>query len=76
MNSEGWWDVEAHEAWTCPECGATTPANDWRETSVGCEDCGEHDARECPACEERFDHVWGSRRIEDATAVMSASFTE
>ena len=41
----------------CPECREWSPISDWREGSVYCEDCGEHTAIVCPACEERFDHV-------------------
>jgi Zn finger protein HypA/HybF involved in hydrogenase expression len=71
QNSDGWWYVTPHEFWTCPECHAVTPANEWEEAVVACEDCGSHDARRCPNCGERFDHVWGSREIEEAS-VMSA----
>ena len=46
--------VEIH----CPECGIVSMVSEWKETTVGCEDCGEHDALECPECEERFDNVW------------------
>ncbi len=46
--------VEIH----CPECGCVSMVSDWKEASVSCETCGEHDAIECPECYERFDHVW------------------
>ena len=65
-NAEGWWDVEPRAQWTCPECGETTPSDDWEEREAECEDCGAHDGRECPKCGEVFDHVWGARRIEEA----------
>lgn len=37
---------------------AASPLAAWREGWVYCEDCGEHAALVCPACEERHDHVW------------------
>jgi hypothetical protein len=43
----------------CPECKEFSPLAAWNESAVYCEDCGEHAAMECPACGERFDHVWG-----------------
>jgi hypothetical protein len=64
----GWWDVEAHDTWTCPECLQSSPAVEWLECEVDCEDCGSHEARKCPNCDEAFDHVWGSSRIEQTTA--------
>ncbi len=59
----GWWHAPAGEYWKCPECGETTRVENWEEQTVGCEDCGEHDGRECPECGEVFDHVWGSHEI-------------
>lgn len=41
----------------CPECKRATMAHEWKETSVGCECCGDHEAVECPYCEERFDPI-------------------
>lgn len=71
---EGWWDAPAGETWTCPapDCGATSPIAEWRESMVGCDDCGEHDGRECPQCGEVFDHVWGARKIASATEERSS----
>jgi RNA polymerase subunit RPABC4/transcription elongation factor Spt4 len=63
---QGWWNVLPADAWTCPSCKTTSPVENWRETRVACDDCGDHDARECPVCEELFDHVWGDRRIQEA----------
>lgn len=42
----------------CCECNNATPLSDWREGDVYCEDCGDHAALICPACEERHDHVF------------------
>lgn len=44
---------------TCPECGVSTPPEDWRECEMNCEVCGTHAACECPNCKESFDHVYG-----------------
>ena len=63
----GWWTVSARPAWTCPECKVTSPAKDWETCEPGCEDCGSHDGRQCPACGEEFDHVWGAPKIEEAS---------
>ena len=42
----------------CPECGEYNALKEWREGTVGCEDCGEHTAMVCPACERAFDRVF------------------
>jgi hypothetical protein len=43
----------------CPECDKWYPLSEWIESSVGCQDCGEHAAMECPADRDHyFDHVW------------------
>lgn len=42
----------------CPECKKWANHNEWKESYVYCEDCGDHAAIECPNCDERFDHVW------------------
>ncbi len=52
--------VEIH----CPECGHVTMISEWQETTIGCEDCGDHSAIECPNCEERFDNVWHDELTE------------
>lgn len=66
-SSDGWWEAPASDTWTCPECGTTTPVEQWAEREAYCEDCGEHDDRECPHCGEVLDHVWGAPRILKAT---------
>lgn len=58
-------DTEEKEYWTCPECNETTPEMYWRDTEVGCEDCGDHPAHECPLCDEVFDSIHS--KIDDAT---------
>jgi hypothetical protein len=63
---KGWWDVPALDAWRCPACQKVSDVDLWAECSTECEQCGEHEARECPSCEERFDHVWGADRIAGA----------
>jgi protein-arginine kinase activator protein McsA len=49
----------------CPECHEDVKRADWIGTSVGCSDCGDHAAIECPQCGEAFDHVWGPRRFDE-----------
>lgn len=44
----------------CPECGKASPNDTWKDTSVHCDECGAHDAIECPKCNEVFDLVRGS----------------
>ena len=63
-NDADFWDftnplTDASEV-RCPECGQWFPLALWRDTEVGCEDCGEHSAMGCPdaACDCRIDHVW------------------
>jgi hypothetical protein len=63
-DEDGWWGAPASKYWVCPECNKTSAAERWLETEVFCDDCGAHDARQCPECGEALDHVWGSRRIE------------
>lgn len=41
----------------CPDCQVTSPRGEWVETTVPCEDCGDHDALRCPACGEVHDTV-------------------
>ena len=43
----------------CPECTTWQPHAQWNETSVYCEDCGDHIALQCPVCDEAYDSVWG-----------------
>lgn len=45
----------------CPECGEFSLEFEWKETEVGCELCGTHDAITCPKCLEPFDLVHGSK---------------
>lgn len=42
----------------CPECENYSMHTGWTSTEVYCEDCGTHEAIECPNCNERFDHVY------------------
>ena len=66
-DKDGWHHVDASDMWKCPECNEWSSYVDWDETTVACDDCGEHDARRCPKCDEVFDLVWGSKRIAEAT---------
>lgn len=63
----GWWEAPAGEFWICPECNKKSLIELWVEAFYYCEDCGDHDARECPECGERFDHVWGAEKIANTT---------
>jgi hypothetical protein len=71
-DERGWWEVPPATEWTCPECGVASPVKDWAERRAYCEDCGDHDGRECPACEEVLDHVWGATKIAEASGLPSA----
>lgn len=62
----GWGGVTPRDAWTCPECGVTSPVESWEDLEVYCESCGSHDARKCPACGQAFDSVFGDEMIERA----------
>ena len=42
----------------CPECKVESPRSEWAETTVGCEDRGEHHALRCPACAEIHDTIY------------------
>jgi hypothetical protein len=43
----------------CPQCGfKETEEEQFIDTTVGCEDCGEHTAVECLKCGAVFDHVY------------------
>lgn len=50
-------DPEDTEPCWCRKCGATTVMNTWRNTEVGCEDCGSHPAIACPECDEIYDMI-------------------
>ena len=41
----------------CPECKEWVNHNQWKDSCVYCESCGDHTAIQCPNCEEIFDHV-------------------
>jgi len=71
-----WWDVKNRALWTCPACHQTSPAAEWQESRVPCDDCGSHDGRECPRCNRAFDHVWGSERIEEASREATAKLKQ
>lgn len=72
----GWWDAPAGTHWKCPECGETSPIEDWKECESFCDDCGSHDGRMCPKCDEVFDHVWGSEKILPGVMPRSSANAE
>ena len=47
----------------CPECLEKTDTSLWKNTETHCDDCGSHEATECPKCGYKFEHVWGYDRI-------------
>lgn len=71
--TNGWWEAPAGDVWCCPECQEVSPIAEWRETEAYCEECGEHDARVCPRCEEVLEHVWGAPKIAESTAAAVPS---
>lgn len=42
----------------CPDCNNLSALSEWVESTVGCDDCGEHVSIVCPECCEHFDHVF------------------
>jgi len=65
-DKNGWQGVPGGETWKCPECGETSPIEDWEECRPYCEDCGDHDGRMCPMCGKEYDHVWGAETLAEA----------
>lgn len=65
--SKGWFEAPAGETWTCPECEESSPIEEWNETEIPCDACGDHPARYCPRCFDAFDNVSGAKRIAKAT---------
>ncbi|ARO54044.1 hypothetical protein B2G69_07725 [Methylorubrum zatmanii] len=61
-------DPKAELGYVCPECKAWSHISQWRETEVGCEDCGDHPALRCPECEEDIDTVFTD--FEDAESFL------
>lgn len=57
----------------CPNdaCNSLLKVEDWIDSSVGCEDCGDHYAIECPVCGKRFDHILDGYAVEDANHNIS-----
>lgn len=57
----------------CPECEEWSPAVEWTEAEVGCEDCGSHDGVKCPRCDERHDHIHGPTfQVREMTQVVTS----
>ena len=62
-----WSEMDQNDYWLCPICEVANIGSSWEYCEVYCEDCGDHEARECPNCEKRFDNVWGLDDVADAT---------
>jgi hypothetical protein len=43
----------------CKECGFTHLGKEWSGGRVGCEDCGDHPAIQCP-CGETYDMIYNN----------------
>ena len=63
----GWWGVKGRPTWICPKCNNPSSFLLWKALRAECEDCGDHDARQCPKCKQIFDHCGGDFLIENAT---------
>lgn len=59
----GYFEIEPFEGCEikCPDCGKWSNHKDWTETEVPCEECGSHDAIQCPKCFENIDHVFAPK---------------
>ncbi len=44
----------------CPLCGKVAPKYHFIEREMSCEDCGSHEALECPNCGELIDLVYNN----------------
>ena len=57
------------------QCGfKETDEEKFRDTEVGCEDCGSHSAIECPKCGKCYDHVWGDAVCEECGLLMDSAY--
>lgn len=68
------WDIKPFEGCEiqCPECKKWTNHKDWNLVSEICETCGEHDAIQCPICEESFGHVYDTKfRVRDPVKLVA-----
>lgn len=54
---------------TCPACNLPSATTDWIDCETYCEDCGSHEAVECPLCEERFDCIGGYDKIKESSSL-------
>lgn len=54
----------------CPECKESSDSILWKESEVGCDLCGSHNALRCPKCEEDFDNVWGYEKIQRENGLL------
>jgi hypothetical protein len=55
----GWWDYDSplFEGCfiECPKCFVATSHEEWEESCILCDDCGEHAALVCPNCNSVID---------------------
>lgn len=56
--------MEPKQEIKCPHCGEWSDEEAWKESEVGCEDCGSHPSLICPKCEEHTDCVINSDKLE------------
>lgn len=71
----GWFDNVPRTHWRCPECNETSPVEEWAESYIACDTCGDHEARKCPRCGELFDTVWGQKELIKANPSPSDALT-
>ncbi|KQO91643.1 protein of unknown function [Methylorubrum extorquens] len=61
-------DPKAELGYVCPGCEQWSPVGLWKESEVGCEDCGSHSAMRCPLCEADHDEIYTD--FEDADGFL------
>lgn len=59
----GWGAVPPLDRWVCPVCTLSAHVDLWKNCTIPCDTCDEHDARQCPQCDTVFGIVWDDDTI-------------